>query len=119
MPTASASGASEESSTMHNLPTHVIVSLGRVTGFGVAAHAGAKKFSEELQALQGLALELAGGPGPKYREQSPEAAAASALLDALEEVDQAVDELSGAIEKIESLTIEPKLVSLARTIRAL
>jgi len=100
-------------------PTHISISIGKAAGLGHASLASVKALTAHLEHLQGQALGLAGGVGPGYREKSPEAAAAAALLDALEGAAQAEAELVDALEKIESLIIEPKLVSLGKTIRAM
>ena len=100
-------------------PTHISISIGKVAGLGHASLATTKALSTHLERLQEQALELAGGVGPGYREGTPEAAAASALLDALDGVGQAEAELTEVIEKIESLILEPKLVQLGKAVRAL
>lgn len=93
--------------------------IGRATGLAIAAHGLLKMLEQNVEGLQEIVLREAGGPGDGYDEESELAKVAATLLNAYEDIVEAKDAASSAIERLEGLILDPKTVEAGKMIRRL
>ena len=89
--------------------------IGRATGLAIAAHGLLKMLEQSVDGLQEMADLEAGVPGDGY--DSDLAKVAATLLNAYDDIVEAKDATSSAIEKLEGLILNPTTVEAGKMIR--
>lgn len=88
--------------------------IGRATGLAIAAHGLLKMLEQNVDGLREMAdleTEAAGGLDSDLAE------AAATLLNAYDDIVEAKDATSSAIERLEGLILNPKTVEAGKMIR--
>ena len=94
--------------------TDKTIVIGRATGLAIAAHGLLKMLEQSVDGLREMAdleVGVAGGIDSDLAE------AAATLLNAYDDIVEAKDATSSAIEKLEGLILNPKTVEAGKMIR--